>query len=345
MDKLKIIVTGGMGYIGSHCVVELIEQGYEPIIIDDLSNSDIKILNGIERITSYTPDLEIVDLTDLKQTIAAISKYDDIAGVIHFAAYKAVGESVRQPLKYYRNNINCLINILDVCHFREIRNFIFSSSCTVYGETTELPVSESTRLNTTHSPYGVTKQLGEKIITDYLKAHENHNAISLRYFNPIGAHPSSEIGELPLGTPENLMPYITQTAIGMRDELKVFGGDYNTADGTAIRDYIHVVDLARAHVKSLKRLIEKKNQDQHEFFNLGSGKGYSVLEVIQSFERSTGMKLDYSIVDRRPGDAEAIYADTRLSREELGFEVKFSLDQMTKTAWEWEKKIRSEEQA
>ena len=344
MSKAKIIVTGGLGYIGSHTAVELTHVGFEVIIIDDLSNTRLEVLDGINSIAQEKCYMEQGDLKDLSFTQSVFQKYDDIQGAIHFAAHKAVGESVKEPLKYYRNNVNSLLNLLQSCKENNVSNIIFSSSCTVYGETKDLPVTESSELKPTSSPYGYTKQIGEAIISDFVNANGGSKAISLRYFNPIGAHPSTAIGELPLGKPENLMPYITQTAIGLRDMLSVFGGDYNTPDGTAIRDYIHVVDLAKAHVISLQRLIEDKNKSNHEFFNLGSGKGYSVLEVINSFERSTGQKLNYCIVDRRPGDLEAIYADTTHSREELGWQAEMHIDDMTRTAWEWEKKVRSEDQ-
>ena len=339
MGKAQIIITGGLGYIGSHCVVELEKAGYETIILDNLSNTRLSVLDGLEDILGKIPIFHELDITDKELLESTLRPYDNIQGVIHFAAYKAVGESVREPLKYYNNNINGLVNMLDLCGKRSISNFIFSSSCTVYGETKELPVTEASPLNKTGSPYGVTKQLGETIISDYCTAQDAFKAISLRYFNPIGAHPSSKIGELPLGKPENLMPFITQTAIGIREQLSVFGGDYNTPDGTAIRDYIHVCDLANAHLTALERLIQNEHKSRHEFFNLGSGSGYSVLEVIESFERSTGEKLNYKIVDRRPGDAEAIYADTSLSKTELKWEAQYSLDDMTSSAWAWQKKL------
>jgi len=343
MSKQRIIVTGGLGYIGSHCTVELTEQGFEVIALDDLSNSNEDVLDGIKSIASETVYFEKTDLKDLDACKAIFTKYDNISGIIHFAAHKAVGESVHKPLKYYRNNINGLLNILDCCQLFNVTNIIFSSSCTVYGETEDLPVTEASPLGLTSSPYGYTKQVGERIISDFTHANEAFRAISLRYFNPIGAHPSGAIGELPLGKPENLMPYITQTAIGLREELSVFGGDYNTPDGTAIRDYIHVVDLARAHVIALERLMTHHYKSRHEYFNLGSGKGYSVLEVIKSFEKVSGLSLPYRIVDRRAGDLEAIYADTTLSNKELGWHTVYTLDDMTKTAWEWEQKVRSPE--
>lgn len=340
MSKAKVIVSGGMGYIGSHTVVELAQHGYESIIIDNLSNSDESVLNGIEKIIGQKCEFQKLDLSNRTATLDTFSKFDNIAGIIHFAAHKAVGESVQKPLKYYRNNLNSLFNILEAAKENQIENFIFSSSCTVYGNVKSLPVRETTPISKTFSPYGATKQISEQVISDYQHSVPDFKAISLRYFNPIGAHPTAEIGELPLGKPENLMPYITQTAAGLRDSLSVFGNDYDTEDGTAIRDYIHVVDLANAHVLALKRLLENKNKDRHEFFNLGSGNGYSVLQVIESFERSTGMKLNYSIAERRPGDIPAIYADNQLSKKELNWNPKFTLDDMTSSAWKWEKKIR-----
>jgi UDP-glucose 4-epimerase len=340
-NKLKIIVTGGMGYIGSHTAVELTASGFETIILDNLENSEISVLEGIKSIAREKVYFEEVDLTNKEDCFAAIRKYDNIAGIIHFAAYKAVGESMNNPLKYYRNNLDGLFNVLEAINVFEIDNLIFSSSCTVYGDTKDLPVTEKTEKKRTFSPYGVTKQIGERVISDFCYAHKSSRAISLRYFNPIGAHPSGAIGELPLGKPENLMPYITQTAAGLRDQLSVFGGDYDTADGTAIRDYIHVVDLAQAHIVALQRLLNKQNKAQHEFFNLGSGKGYSVLEVIQSFEKTSGLKLNYEIVDRRTGDIASVYADTQLSKQELNWQANMSLDDMTRTAWQWEKKLRN----
>jgi UDP-glucose 4-epimerase len=341
MSLQKVIVTGGMGYIGSHTIVELINAGYHPIIIDNLSNSDRSVLEGLEAITGVKVPFEEIDLSDSKSTTQIFSKHADAIGVIHFAALKAVGESVEQPIRYYKNNIGSLVNVLEAMANLKIENFIFSSSCTVYGQPEKLPVTELSPTQPAISPYGNTKQVGEEIIkeTCSTKSSELHT-ISLRYFNPIGAHNSALIGELPLGIPNNLLPYITQTAIGIREQLSVFGSDYNTPDGTAIRDYIHVVDLAEAHVVALTRLIQKQNKSNYEVFNLGTGQGNSVLEVIQSFEKSTGEKVNYKIVDRRPGDVEAVYADTTYAREELGWATKRNLDEMTASAWAWEKKLR-----
>ncbi len=341
MSLQKVIVTGGMGYIGSHTIVELINAGYHPIIIDNLSNSDRSVLEGLEAITGVKVPFEEIDLSDSKSTAQIFSKHADAIGVIHFAALKAVGESVEQPIRYYKNNIGSLVNVLEAMANLKIENFIFSSSCTVYGQPEKLPVTELSPTQPAISPYGNTKQVGEEIIreTCSTKSSELHT-ISLRYFNPIGAHNSALIGELPLGIPNNLLPYITQTAIGIREQLSVFGSDYNTPDGTAIRDYIHVVDLAEAHVVALTRLIQKQNKSNYEVFNLGTGQGNSVLEVIQSFEKTTGEKVNYKIVDRRPGDVEAVYADTTYAREELGWATKRNLDEMTASAWAWEKKLR-----
>jgi len=337
----KVIVTGGLGYIGSHTVVELVNNGYEPIIVDNLSNSEIEILDGIQEITGRTIVFENVDLAEEPATIDLFKKHKDAIGVIHFAALKAVGESVKMPTEYYRNNIFGLVNILTAIKKVSIANLIFSSSCTVYGQPAKLPVTESTPFKPAESPYGSTKQIGEEILKAAAGAEENLNAISLRYFNPIGAHDSALIGELPKGVPNNLVPYITQTAAGLRQSLSVYGGDYSTSDGTAIRDYIHVVDLAEAHVVALKRLADGKNETSFEFFNLGTGKGYSVLEVIKSFEKSTGEKLNYSIVERRAGDIESIYADTTKATEVLGWNTKRTLDQMMLSAWNWEKQLRN----
>lgn len=339
--KQKIIVTGGMGFIGSHTVVELVNSGFEPVIFDNLSNSNEDVLKGLERICNRPLQFIKCELRNQEETLHAFSEHKDAIGIIHFAAKKSVGESVNKPILYYDNNVNSLLNILRAQVEFDIRSLIFSSSCTVYGQAAQLPVTENTPYAKAESPYGYTKQIGETVVSDFIRAHKQCKAISLRYFNPIGAHPSTEIGELPTGKPENLMPYITQTAAGIREHLSVFGDDYNTADGTGIRDYIHVVDLAQAHVVAMERLLNNDNKERHEFFNLGTGNGFSVLEVIKSFEKTSGEKLNYKIVDRRPGDIEEIYADTKLSSEELKWEAKLSLDDMTRTAWEWEKKIRN----
>ena len=338
---MKILVTGGLGFIGSHTVVELQNKGFEVIIIDDLSNSNIDVLERITKITGKKPIFEELDLKEKEKVENFFDKHKDIDGVIHFAASKAVGESVNEPLKYYENNISTLIYLLKNLVKLEGSNFIFSSSCTVYGQADELPITEDTSTQPAKSPYGNTKQIGEEIIQDLCAIREDVNVISLRYFNPIGAHPSALIGELPIGVPQNLVPYITQTCIGIREELSVFGNDYPTPDGTCIRDYIHVVDLAKAHVIALERLIEKKNKSNYEVFNLGTGKGSSVLEVIQSFERVSGENLKYKFVDRRPGDVTEVYADTTKANTDLGWKHELSLDDAMSSAWEWEKKRSS----
>lgn len=338
--KKKVLVTGGTGYIGSHTAVELINEGYDVVIIDNLYNSEEKVLDGIEKITGVRPALEVFDLCDHERLVSFFSKNSDIAAVIHFAAYKAVGESVRKPLEYYRNNLVSLINILESMKKHKVPNFVFSSSCTVYGQPEKLPVTESAPLQPAVSPYGNTKQVGEEIIRDTVDADNMIKAIALRYFNPIGAHPSAIIGELPHGVPENLVPYITQTAIGIREELKVFGNDYDTPDGYCIRDYLHVVDLAKAHVVAVNRLIGGKNKAGFEVFNLGTGKGVSVMEAIRSFEKVSGTSLKYKVVERRPGDIEKIWADPSFANTELGWKTQSSLDDAMKTAWDWEKQIR-----
>jgi UDP-glucose 4-epimerase len=338
--KKKILVTGGTGYIGSHTVVELIEAGYDVIIIDNLSNSEAEVVDKIEKITGIRPLLEVFDLCDENRTELFFRNTHEIAAIIHFAAYKAVGESVRKPLEYYRNNLVSLMNLLNAMQKYGTVNIVFSSSCTVYGQPEKLPVTENAQLQAAMSPYGNTKQICEEIIRDTTISSDLIKAISLRYFNPIGAHPSALIGELPRGIPENLVPYITQTAIGLREELKVFGNDYDTPDGSCIRDYLHVSDLAKAHVVAVKRLIDKKNKKDYEVFNLGTGIGVSVLEAIHSFERVTGIKLKYKIALRRDGDIVRIWADPSLANKELGWKTVYSLDECMKTAWAWEKHIR-----
>ena len=333
--KKKILVTGGTGYIGSHTTVELIEEGFDTIIIDNLYNSEADVVDRIHKITGVNPLLEVLEKLD-----RFIQKHRDISAIIHYAAYKAVCESVNKPLEYYRNNLLSLVNLLEVMKRYGIPDLVFSSSCTVYGQPEKLPVSEDAPLQPATSPYGNTKQIGETIIRDTTVSDKNIKAISLRYFNPIGAHPSALIGELPKGVPENLVPYLTQTGYGIREELKVFGDDYNTPDGSCIRDYLHVVDLAKAHVVAVKRLIEGKNKTNYEIFNLGTGKGVSVLEAIKSFERVSGIKLKYRIVGRRAGDIEKIWADPTYANKELGWKTLSSLDQAMKTAWDWEKIIR-----
>ena len=335
-----VLVTGGTGYIGSHTCVELIESGFQVVIADNLSNSDLSALSGIEKITGKKPFFEKVDLSDASETNEFFDKYPQISSIIHFAASKAVGESVQIPLTYYHNNLNSLINLLNNMIRREIPNIVFSSSCTVYGEPDSLPVNEEAPIKPATSPYGNTKQICEEILRDAIAVNKSLKGISLRYFNPIGAHPSALIGELPLGVPANLVPFITQTAIGLRDELKVFGDDYNTTDGSAIRDYINVVDLSKAHVVSIKRLLEKKNKKNYEVFNLGTGRGVTVFEVIKAFEKATGEKLKYKVVGRRPGDIEKVFADTHFANIELGWKAEKGLEETLLSAWKWEKIIR-----
>lgn len=336
----KIIVTGGTGYIGSHTVVSLIEQGYEVVILDNLSNSEESVLTGIENITGVRPQFHCIDLCHSESLNDILKLHQDTEAVIHFAALKAVGESVNKPVLYYKNNLNALLNLLDGMTIHHIPSIVFSSSATVYGDTDILPFTESLPTKPAMSPYANTKKIGENMIEDLAAVNPNFNGISLRYFNPIGAHKSTEIGESPSGIPNNLMPFITQTAAGVRKELLVFGDDYKTPDGTAIRDYIHVVDLAEAHVKAVERLIEQKQKANYEIFNLGTGKGSSVLEVIHSFERTSGQKLPYRIVARRAGDIQTMYASTDLANNELGWTSKYNLDDMTTSAWEWECKVR-----
>lgn len=334
--KKQILVTGGIGYIGSHTVVELIESGFEVIIVDNLSNSSITALDGIGEITGKRPLFEKLDVCNKSQLRSFFEKHTGIVAIIHFAAFKSVGESVSNPLKYYYNNLVSTINLLHFMKEKDIPYMVFSSSCTVYGQPDKLPVSEEAPVKKAMSPYGNTKQVMEKIISDTLASTPSLKAISLRYFNPIGAHPSALIGELPIGIPDNLVPFITQTAIGLRDELKVFGDDYNTPDGSAIRDYLHVVDLAKAHVVALQRLLNNQNKENYEVFNLGTGEGVSVLEAIKSFERATGEKLNYKIVDKRHGDIEKVWGDTSLANKELGWKAERSLDDAMLTAWKWE---------
>lgn len=336
----RILVTGGLGFIGSHTVVELQNEGFEVVIIDNLLNAEEKVIYGIEAISGKKPVFENLDLREKESVKSFFKKHNDIVGVIHFAASKAVGESVENPLLYYENNINALVYILQELQSKTEANFIFSSSCTVYGQAEKMPITEDASVQPAASPYGNTKQIGEEIIQDVAKV-SNVNAILLRYFNPIGAHSSAEIGELPIGVPQNLVPFITQTGIGLRKELSVFGSDYPTPDGTCIRDYIHVVDLAKAHVVALKRLIEKKNETAVEVFNVGTGKGSSVLEVIRSFEKVSGQKLPYKLVGRREGDIVEAYADTQKANTILGWKAESTLDEAIESAWKWEKKIRS----
>ncbi|MCB0474473.1 MAG: UDP-glucose 4-epimerase GalE [Flavobacteriaceae bacterium] len=334
----KILVTGGLGFIGSHTVVELQNEGYEVIIIDDLSNSSITVLDGITAITGKKPGFEKLDLKDQYAIRQFFRSYPDIEGVIHFAASKAVGESVQNPLLYYHNNISSLIYLLQEMHSNKVNNFIFSSSCTVYGQADAMPITENAPFKTAESPYGNTKQIGEEIIADTARATDL-KAIALRYFNPVGAHESAKIGELPIGIPQNLIPFVTQTAAGIRKELTVFGDDYPTPDGTAIRDYIHVVDLAKAHVVALNRLINDKNKNPFEVFNIGTGTGSSVLEVIHTFEKVTGQKLNYKIAGRREGDITEAYADTALANSELGWKAKLTLEEALLSAWKWQQTL------
>jgi len=333
----KILVTGGLGFIGSHTVVELQNEGFEVLIIDNLSNSTIDVLDKITSITNKKPSYYNIDLKD-KIAVQQFFKEHKVDGVIHFAASKAVGESVEKPLEYYENNISSLLYILQEMGKNNLNNFIFSSSCTVYGQADELPITENAPIKPAESPYGNTKQIGEEIIKDTTKV-SNLKAIALRYFNPIGAHESSKIGELPIGVPQNLIPFVTQTAAGIRKELSIFGSDYPTSDGTAVRDYIHVVDLAKAHIVALTRLLKSKNKTPFEVFNIGTGKGNSVLEVIQSFEKVTGKKLNYKLVDRREGDITAAYADTTIANNELGWSAKLTLDDALLSAWKWQETL------
>lgn len=334
-----ILVTGGLGFIGSHTVVELQQAGYEVIIIDNLSNSSIEVLDRISKITGKKPIFEQIDLREKGKVQDFFQRYTSIEGVIHFAASKAVGESVEKPLLYYENNIASLIYILQELQRKEKSSFIFSSSCTVYGQADELPISENAPFKQAESPYGNTKQINEEIIRDTCHISANIKAISLRYFNPIGAHSSALIGELPNGVPQNLVPYITQTAIGLRESLSVYGNDYPTPDGTCIRDYIHVVDLAKAHIAALERLLKENNESNYEVFNIGTGKGSSVLEVIKAFEKVTGQALPYKIVGRRAGDVVSAYANTYKANKELLWKAELTLEDALLSAWNWEKKL------
>jgi UDP-glucose 4-epimerase len=337
---MKIAVTGGLGFIGSHTVVELQNKGFEVVVIDNLSNSSLTVLDGIERITGTKLVFENIDLRDKKSVQDFFNKYKDVGGVIHFAASKAVGESVENPLLYYENNLNTLIYILQELQKNQNANLIFSSSCTVYGQAEIMPINENASVQTAMSPYGNTKQIGEEIISDTVKVTPI-KAILLRYFNPIGAHSSAEIGELPIGVPQNLVPFITQTGIGLRKELSVYGNDYPTPDGTAVRDYIHVVDLAKAHVVAMQRLLNGENETKVETFNLGTGTGSSVLEVIQAFEKVSGQKLPYKMVARREGDITSAYANTDKANHVLGWKAQSTLEEAMESAWKWEQKIRN----
>lgn len=337
MPAKKILVTGGTGYIGSHTVVELINAGYEPVIIDNLSNSSLQIIDQIEKITGVKPAFYNFDLCDEQKTLEFVQNHPGIEGVIHFAAFKSVGESVSQPLKYYKNNIYSLINLLESVSDRRI-NFVFSSSCTVYGEPDSLPVNEQAPVKKAESPYGNTKQIAEEILAEASSVNKNLKVIALRYFNPVGAHSSALIGELPIGVPQNLVPFITQAAIGKRGNIIVFGDDYNTPDGTCVRDYIHVVDLAKAHVAAIKKL--ESDSLQYDVYNIGTGRGNSVMEVIHAFEQANGQKLNYSIGPRRPGDIIQIYGDVSKAERELSWKAELGLLEMMSSAWNWEKYIR-----
>ncbi|MEN0056648.1 MAG: UDP-glucose 4-epimerase GalE [Mucilaginibacter sp.] len=334
---MKILVTGGLGFIGSHTVVELVNAGYEPVIVDDLSNSDPKILDQIAKIIGYKPVFHKLDLCDEHSVKELAVNEPDIEGIIHFAAYKAVGESVQKPLKYYRNNFYSLINLLEGYYGKPL-NFVFSSSCTVYGQPEHLPVTEAAPVQPAQSPYGNTKQIAEEILQDMIASGSNYKVISLRYFNPVGAHDSALIGELPIGVPQNLVPFITQTAIGKREKITVFGNDYNTPDGSCVRDYIHVVDLAKAHVAALK-LMQQDTFKGYDVFNIGTGNGTTVLQIIHAFERATGVKLNYEIGPRRGGDVEQVWGDVTKSTNKLGWKAKLGIDDMMSSAWEWEKYI------
>ncbi len=334
----KILVTGGTGYIGSHTVVELQQAGYEVVIVDNLSNSSIDVLDGIEKITGIRPAFENIDCTDYVNMDRMFEKYQGINGIIHFAASKAVGESVEQPLLYYRNNLVSLMNLMQLMPIHKVENIVFSSSCTVYGQPDEehLPVTEKAPIKVALSPYGNTKQIGEEIIRDTVYSDSFYKATILRYFNPIGAHPTAEIGELPTGVPNNLVPFITQTAAGIRKQLQVFGDDYNTPDGSAVRDYINVVDLARAHVIAVERMLTKKNKANVETFNLGTGRGLSVLELVNTFTKVNGVEVPYKIVARREGDIEQVWADPSHANSELGWTAQETVEETLRSAWKWE---------
>ena len=335
----KILVTGGTGYIGSHTTVELQQAGYEVVIVDNLSNSNIKVLDGIEAITGIRPAFEEVDCTDKPALKAVFEKYPGIKAIINFAASKAVGESVQKPLLYYRNNLDTLINLLELMPEFGVEGFVFSSSCTVYGQPEVLPVTEDTPRQTATSPYGNTKKICEDIITDAVHADAPYKAILLRYFNPIGAHPSAKIGELPLGVPQNLIPFVTQTAAGIREQLSVFGDDYNTPDGSCIRDYINVVDLAKAHVVAVERMLNGKSLENVEVFNVGTGRGLSVLEIVDTFQKVTGVKLNYKIVGRREGDIEQVWADPTKANQVLGWKAEASVEETLLSAWRWQESL------
>lgn len=339
-QKGRILVTGGTGYIGSHTVVELQNAGYSVVIIDNLSNSNADVIDGIERITGIRPDFVEADCTDFDALKKLFADYPGIKGIINFAASKAVGESMTKPILYYRNNLNTLLNLLDLMGENDVKGIVFSSSCTVYGEPDVNPVTEKSPIKKATSPYGNTKQISEEIITDAINAGAPYKSVILRYFNPVGAHPSAEIGELPNGVPQNLIPYVTQAAIGIRKELSVFGNDYNTRDGSCIRDYINVVDLAKAHVVAVERMLEDKSEEKIEIFNLGTGDGVSVLELLESFERATGVKVPRKIVGRRAGDIEKVWADPTYANEVLGWKAETPIDDTMRSAWAWQCRLR-----
>lgn len=340
MNKNKILVTGGTGYIGSHTVVELQEAGYEVVIIDNLSNSNADVLDGIERITGIRPAFVEADCTDINALRRLFNDFPDIRGIINFAASKAVGESIEKPLLYYRNNLNTLMNLLELMPEYGVEGIVFSSSCTVYGEPDENPVTENSPIKAATSPYGNTKQISEEIINDFVRSGAGIKSVILRYFNPVGAHPSAEIGELPNGVPQNLVPYLTQTAIGVRKELSVFGDDYNTPDGSCIRDFINVVDLAKAHVIAIERMLNHHSDDDVEIFNLGTGVGLSVKELIAAFERATGVTVPHKIVGRRAGDIEKVWADPERANKVLGWKASATIDDTMRSAWAWQLKLR-----
>ena len=342
--KHTILVTGGMGFIGSHTAVELIEAGYDVVIVDDLSNSNIKVLDGIRAITGVAPAFEQVDLKDKDATENVFKKYPNIDGIIHFAASKAVGESVEKPLLYYRNNIISLVNLLELMPQYNVRGIIFSSSCTVYGQPLpeNLPVTEEAPHQKATSPYGNTKEVNEQIIYDYIHSGAPLKSIILRYFNPIGAHSSALIGELPNGVPNNLIPFVTQTAMGIRKELTIFGNDYNTADGTCIRDYIYVVDLAKAHVAAMRRVLDQEDSPAIDYFNIGTGNGNSTLEIVNTFERATGVKVNWKFGPRREGDIEKIWGDCTKANKVLGWKAESPLDDVLASAWKWQQKLRED---
>jgi len=337
----QILITGGTGYIGSHTCVELIKAGFSVVIVDNLSNSDQKTLQRIKRITGVEPEFHCLDLRDRGEFNEILTNMR-LDGFIHFAASKAVGESVKDPLKYYDNNIACTITVLAAMERHQISNLVFSSSSTVYGKPDKLPVDEQTPVKPAESPYGNTKRICEEIIRDFFTTRPDLRGISLRYFNPVGAHDSGYLGELPIGIPGNLIPFVTQTAVGIRRELNVFGGDYNTPDGTAIRDYVHVVDLAKAHVSAMNRMLGNKGRNNYETFNVDTGRGYSVMEVIKCFENTNRIKVPYKIVNRRPGDVESVYADTSLANQELQWKAEHNLDDMMRTAWKWQLTLSEE---